>query len=91
MKKQYISNEAIKRAKRAIKQLAKDHGVSEAEVRKEMKEAMLAGMANPDPAVQARWASIQWRGAEPTVEEFVACITQTVEDKQSGPSSVLPS
>ena len=89
--KSTISDEAIKRAKRAIKQLAKEHGVSEAEVRKEMKEAMLVGMANPDPAVQARWASIQWRGAEPSVEEFVACITQTVENQQTGPGNIFPS
>ena len=80
MKKQ-ISNEALKRAKRSIKQLAKSHGVSEAEVRAEMEEAMRAGMANPDPAVQARWASIQWRGETPTVEEFIACITEQIENQ----------
>ena len=77
-----ISDEAIKRAKRAIKQLAKEHGVSEAEVRKEMREAMLAGTANPDPAVQARWASIQWCGEEPTVEEFIACMTEYIEARK---------
>ena len=83
--KKYISDSSLRRARKAIKQLAKEHGVSEAEVRAEMRETMLAGMANPDPAVQARWASIQWRGKEPTVEEFLACVTEMIEGSEENP------
>ena len=75
----YVSDEALKRAKRAIRRLSLAYGVSEKEARAEMEEAMLAGMADPDPEIQAQWAAIRWRNGKPTVDEFVAYITEQVE------------
>ena len=36
-----------------------------------MKEAMTAGRNDPDPAVQAKWAGLEYAGGEPTLEEFI--------------------
>ena len=55
----YVSDEALKRAKQAIRRLSLAYGVSEKEARAEMEEAMLAGMADPDPEIQAHWAAIR--------------------------------
>ncbi len=54
-----------------IKQIAKNHGVPEEQVRADMMEAMNKGRTNQDPAVQARWKSFYYAGIEPTLEEFV--------------------
>ena len=75
----YVSDLALGRARKAIKRLAKEHGVPEEEVRREIEEAMLAGMADPDPEIQAQWAAIRWRNGKPTVDEFVAYITEQIE------------
>ena len=60
-----------RRAAKIIKRIAREHHVTEAEVRKEMKEAMDIARRNSDPAVQARWQEFHFEGAEPTVEEFI--------------------
>lgn len=54
-----------------IRRIAREHHVSEAEVRSEMFEAMKAGRNNSDPEVQARWRTFHYAGDEPTVEEFI--------------------
>ena len=61
----------LKAASRIIRQIAREHQVSEEQVRLGMEEAMNAGRSNPDPAVQARWATFHFPGREPTVEEFI--------------------
>ena len=78
-KKKRLPTSAIEQAKKTINTLAKKHGVSEETIRKEMMTAMRSGMENPDPAVRKEWQSVAWRGAEPTVEEFVAWMTLRVE------------
>ena len=55
---------------KAIKQIARQHGVSEEIVYNEMKEAIKAGYNNPDPAVQAYWKQIGCDG-EPTPEKLI--------------------
>lgn len=54
-----------------IRQVACNHHLPEAQVRRDMEEAMNAARSSPDPAVQARWASFHYAGAEPTLEEFI--------------------
>ncbi len=54
-----------------IKQIAHINNVPESQVRSDIKEAMNSGRGNLDPAVQARWATFQYSGTEPTVEEFI--------------------
>ena len=45
------------RAKKAIRDLAKQNGVSEDKIREEMVAAIDAGFTNPDPSVKAFWNS----------------------------------
>lgn len=61
----------MKAAAEIIRRIAREHQVSEEQVRADMTEAVNAGRNNPDPAVQARWATFQFSGKEPTAEEFV--------------------
>ena len=61
----------LKRAAGFIRQIAREHQVTEEEVRRDMKEAMDVGRCNPDPAVQAKWAGFEYAGDEPTLEEFI--------------------
>ena len=44
----------LKRAAEIIRQIAREHQVTEEEVRRDMKEAMDVGRSNPDPVVQAK-------------------------------------
>lgn len=45
--------------KNIIRQIAKQNGVTPAEVKKDIREAIRIGMASPDPAVQAHWRRIE--------------------------------
>ena len=78
-----ISAEMLTHAKVVIAEIARDRKVPESEVRAEMMAAMRAGMANPDPDVQKQWSEIPWRGAEPTVEEFIAWTVLKAESEVS--------
>ena len=61
----------IKKAARNIKRVARQNGVSEEEVRRDMLVAMNAARSNDDPAVKARWETFHYSGSEPTLEEFL--------------------
>ena len=61
----------LKAATKIIRRIAREYHVPEEQVRSDMTEAMNAGRNNPDPAVQARWATFRFSGKEPTVEEFI--------------------
>lgn len=65
------TKEQRKKASRIIARVAQEQGVSEAEVRAEMENAMNQARLNPDPVVRAHWASFSYAGAEPTIEEFI--------------------
>lgn len=72
-----------------IRQIAREHHVPEEQVRSDMEEAMNAGRSNPDPSVQARWASFHYAGEEPTVEEFIlwtASMARGNDKKTANPS-----
>ena len=56
---------------RIISQIAKANRSTPEKVRKDMQEAMDTAMRNPDPRVQAKWASIPKQGEVLTLEEFV--------------------
>ena len=70
------------RAAGIIRHIAREHNVTEDEVRRDMKEAMDAGRSNPDPAVQAKWAGFEYAGDEPTLEEFILWMAEKI--KESG-------
>ena len=72
----------LKRASGIIRQIAREHNVTEYEVRRNMKEAMDVGRSNPDPAVQAKWSGFEYAGDEPTLEEFILWMAGQI--KESG-------
>lgn len=56
---------------RILRETAKQYNTTPEHVRQEMQLAMDEAMRNPDPTVQAKWASIPRKGDVPTLEEFV--------------------
>ena len=58
-------------AKRAIAEVARRDGITVAEVRAAMIEAIEEGYNSTDPLVQARWAEIPREGEIPTPEELI--------------------
>jgi len=54
-----------------IQQIARANHTSSTELRAQMQLAMDAALQDPDPAVQAMWASIPSREEKPTLEEFM--------------------
>ena len=71
----------LKAAASIIRRIARQHHVSEEQVRSDMTEAMNAGRNNPDPEVQARWATFRFSGKEPTVEEFILWTAGMVKNR----------
>lgn len=69
--------------KRIIRQIARQHGVSPAEVRKDMEEAMRASMASSNPTAMAHWKKISPNGQEPRLEDFVKYIAKTAVSEAS--------
>ena len=69
----------LKRSADIIKRIARENNIPEERVRADMKEAMNAGRNNPNPEVQARWASFDFTGEEPTVEEFILWVASLIK------------
>lgn len=63
-----------RKAKKAISRVAKNHNVSKAAVRNDMKAAIAEAMKNPDPKMQAIWKQIPCAGEAPEPEELIAWI-----------------
>ena len=74
----------LKKAAIIIKRIAKKEHVPEAQVRAKMREAMDAGRASNDPAIQARWAEFPYTGPEPTIEEFILWAASLVREMDTG-------
>ena len=72
----------VKDAAIIIKIIALQHGVTEHHVRMEMKKAMISGLLNPNPRVQALWKSIPCEGEYPTPEEFIVWTANRISDKR---------
>ena len=70
----FISQNKAKKsnASKAIRNLARQKGVSVGEVRREIEYAIERGMANSDPEIQAYWARIPKKGEKPTPEAVIA-------------------
>ena len=69
----------LERAAGVITEIAKKNGVPESQVRADMMEAMNSGRNNPDPLVQAQWATFKYAGPEPTLEEFITWMSKRVK------------
>ena len=73
-------------AEEALQTVAIRNGTTVEEVQKEIKLAMLAGLCNADPAVQAKWKEIPCAGDVPTPEELITYVAEKVTglyEKQS--------
>jgi len=66
---------------KTLELIALVHGVSTAEVRKEIRLALDTGWESPDPAVQAYWAKIPRKGKKPTLEEVILYMADRVSPK----------
>lgn len=61
----------LSRISEIIERIAAENNITADEVRRQMKLAMLSGMINQDPNVQALWKEIPCEGEVPTPEEFI--------------------
>lgn len=64
--------------KHIIRQVAKHYGISPAEVRKDMEEAMRVSMTSSDPVAMAHWKKIYSLNREPQLEDFIRYLFGTV-------------
>ena len=64
---------------RIIRRIAKQEGVSEQTVLDEMQKAIDAGYNNPDPSVQAYWASMPFDG-KPSPQELILYLANKVQN-----------
>lgn len=60
----------------AINAVARSYGISRREVIKNMQDAIDDGFFNPDPAIQAEWRRIPFKGFKPTPQELIAHIVR---------------
>lgn len=63
-------------AERAIRTIAMQEGKTVEYIRSQMKIAMLSGLSNPDPEIQAKWKLIPCKGEIPTPEELITYLAQ---------------
>lgn len=68
-------------AEHALKEVAYRNGVTVKEIRNEIQLAMLAGMNDSDPAVQAKWNEIPSAEDTLTPEELISCIADSLIKK----------
>ena len=80
--KSKLSKAELDRARASILKIANQKGVSEAEVRDGIMEAIRIGMTDPDPEVQAAWGRIPCAGEIPTPEELIAWSAREVVSRQ---------
>ena len=66
-------------AERAIRTLAMKEGKTVEYIRSQMKLAMISGLCNPDPQVQANWKKIPCKGEALTPEELTTYLATYTE------------
>lgn len=64
---------------RAFEKIAKSEGISVKEVKQEIQKAIDDAMQSDDPAVQAYWKKMKYKGEKPTPEEVVLYIAKQVK------------
>ncbi len=73
-----------RKIRESLQKIADNNGVSVEEVRRDIADAIDAARENPDPKVQAFWASVPRKGEKPTPEEVIAYIGGIVGGKMKG-------
>jgi len=71
----------VKKAEKALRQIAEKEGVSVEEVRREIEIAINAARENPDANIQAFWKHIPRKGEWPTPEEVIVHIASMFNEK----------
>ena len=66
-----ITRRELDRAAQNISALAQFHGISEAEIRSGISEAIESFCGSPDSRAQALWNTFRFNGINPTPEEFL--------------------
>ena len=69
-----------KEAKRLLKMVAKNNHTDLAHVRKEIENAILLGMSNPDPSVQEKWRKLCPDGHVPSAEEIICLLACDIHE-----------
>ena len=69
------------RAKKAIRDIARQNEVSEDKIREEMGAAIESGFTNSDPAIRAMWKSSPFAEAMPSPEEFILWCFKQIDDQ----------
>ena len=64
---------------KVIANLAKQKGISEDEIRKEIQIAIDIGMADSDPKVQEFWKNIPCKADKPTPEEAIEYMSKQAQ------------
>lgn len=64
---------------KALTKVALKHGVSVAEVRREIQAALDEGIRNPDPQIKEYWNSIPCKGDKPTVDEVISYLVKQIK------------
>ncbi len=67
--------------KNIIRQIAKQNGVTPAEVKRDIQEAIRIGMSSTDPNVQIHWRRMSPNGTEPTVNEVLTYLVSATVRK----------
>ncbi len=75
-------------AAKAIRLIALEKGLTVREVRREMSLAILAGLENQDPGMQARWKDLSHQGEAPTPEKLIAYLVAEMETEQASQDAV---
>lgn len=66
-------------AKKTLEKMAKENGMTVAEVEREMTRAIRAAMNSPDLRIRERWKEIAPNGREPSVEEFLNYCAKSIK------------
>ena len=69
--------------KAIIRQIAKEHGVTPAEVKRDMQFAIKEAMSSTDPVARKHWKRISPDGSEPSIEQFLTYVVGQVRCQTS--------
>ena len=63
-----------------LQKLAQKEGKTPQQIKAEIRTALMEGLQNPDPGVQAYWKQIPCTGDIPTPEEVILHLSQRAHD-----------
>jgi len=69
--------------KAILREIAKQNNTTPTEVEAEIKKAIEAAYADPDPEVRKHQEKIKCKGAVPTPEEFVKGVAKIIREEHS--------